>query len=34
MIAENDSGERDSAYTIFSLLTIEIWCRKFMDAKF
>lgn len=34
MIAENDSGERDSAYTIFSLLTIEIWCRKFMDNEF
>ena len=34
MIAENDSGERDSAYTIFSLLTIEIWCRKFIDVNF
>jgi asparagine synthase (glutamine-hydrolysing) len=33
MIADNDSGKRDSAYTIFSLLTIEIWCRKFIDDK-
>ena len=33
MIADNDAGKRDSAYTIFSLLTIEIWCRKFIDDK-
>ena len=32
LIADNDSGRRDSAYTIFSLLCIEIWCQKFMDG--
>ncbi len=29
LIADNDSGHRDHAYTIFSLLCVEIWCRKF-----
>ena len=33
LIKDNDSGHRDSAYTIFSLLCIEIWCRKFIDSK-
>jgi asparagine synthase (glutamine-hydrolysing) len=33
LIKDNDCGHRDSAYTIFSLLCIEIWCRKFIDSK-
>ena len=31
LITDNDSGKRDAAYTIFSLLCIEIWCQKFLD---
>jgi len=33
LIFDNDSGRRDAAYTIFSLLCIEIWCRKFLDRE-
>lgn len=33
LIANNDSGKRDHAYTIFSLLCVEIWCRKFIDLS-
>lgn len=32
LMADNDAGRRDAAYTLFSLLCIEIWCRRFMDA--
>lgn len=31
LIKENDSGYRDNTYVLFSLLCIEIWCRKFID---
>lgn len=31
LIQDNDSGRRDAAYTLFSLLCIEIWCRRFID---
>ena len=31
LIARNDSGKVDAAYTILSLLTLEIWCRAFID---
>jgi asparagine synthase (glutamine-hydrolysing) len=31
LIARNDAGKVDAAYTLLSLLTIEIWCRKFID---
>ncbi len=31
MLNKNDSMEKDFSYTIFSLLCIEIWCRKFID---
>jgi asparagine synthase (glutamine-hydrolysing) len=31
LIAKNDSGQADAAYTLLSLLTIEIWCRTFLD---
>ncbi len=32
LIHDNDSGRRDAAYTLFSLLCIEIWCRRFVDS--
>tara|TARA_B100000780_G_C21112657_1_gene449790 strand:+ start:362 stop:2257 length:1896 start_codon:yes stop_codon:yes gene_type:complete len=32
LISDNDLGNRDLSYTIFSLLCIEIWCRKFIDS--
>jgi asparagine synthase (glutamine-hydrolysing) len=28
----NARGEVDAAYTLLSLMSIEIWCRKFLDA--
>jgi asparagine synthase (glutamine-hydrolysing) len=31
MIQANDSGEVDASYTLFSLLSIELWCRAFID---
>jgi asparagine synthase (glutamine-hydrolysing) len=31
LIADNDAGRRDAAYTLLSLLCIEIWCRQFVD---
>lgn len=31
LIADNDAGRRDGAYTLLSLLCIEIWCRRFVD---
>ena len=34
LIADNDAGRRDAAYTLFSLMCIEIWCRRFVDADF
>ena len=33
LINDNDSGKVDAAYIIFSLLCIEVWCRKFIDQK-
>lgn len=32
LVADNDAGRKDAAYTLFSLLCIEIWCRRFMDT--
>ncbi|HET8898293.1 MAG TPA: asparagine synthase (glutamine-hydrolyzing) [Rhodanobacteraceae bacterium] len=29
LIADNDAGRKDAAYTLLSLLCIEIWCRRF-----
>jgi asparagine synthase (glutamine-hydrolysing) len=31
LIAGNDAGKVDGAYTLLSLLCIEIWCRRFVD---
>lgn len=30
LIAQNDSGQVDAAYTLLSLLSIEIWCRAYL----
>jgi asparagine synthase (glutamine-hydrolysing) len=32
LVAANDSGAVDASYTILSLLSIEIWCRRFLDT--
>jgi asparagine synthase (glutamine-hydrolysing) len=32
LVAANDSGSVDASYTILSLLSIEIWCRRFLDT--
>lgn len=31
LIAANQSGAVDASYTLLSLLSIEIWCRRFVD---
>ena len=31
MIQANDRGAVDASYTLFSLLSIELWCRAFID---
>jgi asparagine synthase (glutamine-hydrolysing) len=33
LIRDNDSGQVDATYTLFSLLCIEIWCRRFVDDR-
>jgi asparagine synthase (glutamine-hydrolysing) len=30
--ADTDAGRRDGAYTLLSLVCIELWCRAFLDA--
>jgi asparagine synthase (glutamine-hydrolysing) len=32
LITANDTGKVDAAYTLLSLLCIEIWCRRFIDG--
>lgn len=31
LIEQNQSGRVDAAYTLLSLMNIEIWCRKYVD---
>ena len=31
LIQANDQGKIDASYTLFSLMCIELWCRRFMD---
>lgn len=31
LIADNDAGRIDAAYLLLSLLSLEIWCRRFID---
>lgn len=33
LVADNDAGRVDGAYTLFSLLCIEIWCRFYIDRE-
>jgi asparagine synthase (glutamine-hydrolysing) len=33
LITANDTGKVDAAYTLLSLLCIEIWCRRFIDGN-
>jgi asparagine synthase (glutamine-hydrolysing) len=33
LIVRNDCGKVDAAYTLLSLLSIEIWCRAYLDAR-
>lgn len=33
LIENNKAGKVDAAYTIFSLICIEMWCRIFLDKK-
>jgi asparagine synthase (glutamine-hydrolysing) len=33
LIARNDSGKVDAAYTLLALLCIEIWCREYVDPR-
>ena len=33
LIEDNDAGRRDPAYTLLSLLCIEIWCTRFVDGS-
>jgi asparagine synthase (glutamine-hydrolysing) len=32
LIHRNERGEVDAAYTLLSLMTLEIWCRKFLGS--
>jgi asparagine synthase (glutamine-hydrolysing) len=32
LIQRNERGTIDAAYTLLSLMSVEIWCRKFIDA--
>jgi asparagine synthase (glutamine-hydrolysing) len=34
LVADDQAGRVDAAYTILCLVGIEIWCRKFMDKVF
>jgi asparagine synthase (glutamine-hydrolysing) len=31
LIVQNDNGQVDASYTLLSLLSIEIWCRAYVD---
>ena len=33
LIRDNESGQVDAAYTLFSLACIEIWCQRFLDRQ-
>ncbi|MBI3560676.1 MAG: asparagine synthase (glutamine-hydrolyzing) [Gammaproteobacteria bacterium] len=33
LIEENANGKIDAAYSIFAMLCIELWCRRFIDAR-
>ena len=33
LIEQDAKGRVDATYTIFSMMCIELWCRKFLDAN-
>jgi asparagine synthase (glutamine-hydrolysing) len=33
LISEDRNGSQDNAYQIYQLLTLELWCREYLDAK-
>lgn len=33
LIADNDAGRSDGAYTLLSIMCLEIWCRRFLDQR-
>lgn len=33
LITDTENGKIDGSYTIFSILCIEIWCKKFLKSK-
>jgi asparagine synthase (glutamine-hydrolysing) len=33
LVADNDSGRRDGAYTLLALICIELWCRGNLDRR-
>jgi asparagine synthase (glutamine-hydrolysing) len=32
MIVANESGALDATYTLFALMSVELWCRQYVDA--
>jgi asparagine synthase (glutamine-hydrolysing) len=32
MVQDNDVGRADHAYTLLSLMCVELWCRQFVDC--
>jgi asparagine synthase (glutamine-hydrolysing) len=32
LVEQNDRGDRDAAYTLLSLMSIESWCRGYLDV--
>jgi asparagine synthase (glutamine-hydrolysing) len=33
LIQDNDTGKIDASYTLFALMCIELWCRRFNDQS-
>ena len=33
LIERNEKGQVDASYTLFSMMCVEIWCRRFLDQK-
>ncbi len=33
LVRANDDGTVDASYTLFSLMCVELWCRRFLDAR-
>ena len=32
LIDDDASGRRDAAFTVFALMCVELWCRRFLDG--